>query len=206
MYILKTLCLAACLSVISPAVYAQDDTENQNQKTRLPKKEAVAERPSVLDERGGVPIPKTLADIKVLSLDYWLKFRKTNQALYKYVNEAAEFHAYLFVCKRHRLNVHMGPITTLAGNYLGTVIPAHYDEPEYKILNPLSGKEKTAFLKDMSSDLYAFELGNRIALQQVKIKESNKSKIIYCKGVKNKYYESYIALLSSARRRLKTES
>ncbi|MBL4837106.1 MAG: hypothetical protein JKY34_05965 [Kordiimonadaceae bacterium] len=163
-------------------------------------------RPSPLDERGGLPVPKTLADLKVLSLDFWLKYRTTNQSYYRYVNEAAEFHSYIYVCKRHELNIQMGPITSLATQYLSAAIPAHYDDPEQAVLAPLSAAEQTAFINDMSSDLYAFELGHRIAAQTRKVKESGKSKPVYCKGVKNKYYKSYVALLASARKRLKENS
>jgi len=156
-------------------------------------------RPNPLDDRGGIPVPKNLTDLKNVSLTYWLKFRKTNQRLYNYINEATEFHAYLNVCKRHDLNVTMDMIMRQANLNLQASIPAHYEEPEFALLDPMTKAEQQVFLDDMSSDLYAFEYGNRIALLDAKVAESGKSKKVYCEGIKDEYFKKYVALLATAR-------
>lgn len=159
-------------------------------------------RPSPLDERGGMPIPENLLDLKNLSLAFWLKFRQTNQTVYNYVNEAALFHSYLYVCKRHDLNVQMDLVTKLANKYLQAAIPAHYDEPEFEILEAFSKEEQQLFLDDMSSDIYSFEYGMRVAEQLQKAKESGKTVKQYCEGIQKDYFQAYVALLATAKRRL----
>lgn len=161
-----------------------------------------AARPNPLDDRGGLPVPQNLQDLKNLSLDFWLKFRQTNQRLYDYVNEAAEFHAYQFVCKRHDLNVQMGPVTKLAQKYLQATIPAHYDEPEFALLEKLTKTAQQDFLDDMSSDVYAFEFGMRVAQLRAKTRDSGKTKKVYCADIRKNYQDSYIALLATAKRNL----
>jgi len=170
----------------------QEDTGERNEETIIQ-----------LDDRGGLLIPKDLPDLKNLSLSLWIKFRGTNQPVYHYVNEAAQFHAYNEVCKRHDLNVSLGPITRLSNHYIQTAIPAHYDEPEFALLDPMTKEDQQKFLEDMSSDLYAFEYGFRVAEQKQKIKNSGKTNKAFCEEVKTNYKNSYIALMATAQRRLK---
>lgn len=160
-------------------------------------------RPSPLDDRGGIPVPQNLTDLKNVSLTFWLKFRKTNQILYTYVNEAAEFHAYLNVCKRHELNIRMDLIMQLANINLQASIPAHYDEPEFGLLDPMSKTDQQAFLDDMSSDLYAFEYGRQVALLERAVTDSGKTSKSFCEGpIREEYAKKYIALLATAKKRL----
>ncbi len=173
------------LLVTSNVLSAQDNTQ-----------------PNPLDDRGGLPIPETLEDLSNLALDFWLKFRQTNHAAYNYVNEAADFRAYQYVCKRHQLNIDLEPITLLSKQYLKQVIPVHFTEPEIALLKPLSDIQKAQYLNDMAGDVAAFEYGNRIALQSTKIRESGESKKTYCENIEIKYKQKYVALRATARRRL----
>ncbi|MBL4789895.1 MAG: hypothetical protein JKY60_12920 [Kordiimonadaceae bacterium] len=159
-------------------------------------------KPSPLDDRGGLPIPQSLQDMKNLSLAFWIKFRGTNQRYYLFVNEAAEFHAYSDLCKRHQLKVSMDKITTLAHRYIEITIPAHYDDPEFVILNALSKDELRAFTSDMSSDVYAFEYGFKLASLLQTIGTSRKSKKEFCQTNADRYKGSYFGLFASARRAL----
>lgn len=160
-------------------------------------------RPNPLDDRGGLPIPKAVEDLQNLSLDFWLKFRKTNQNFYNYINSAADFRAYQHVCKRHELNVNIEPLTLLSRQYVRTVIPAHFTEPEFEILNTLSETEKTKFFDEMSGNILSFEYGRRIVEIDTKIRDSGKSKVAFCKDIEPTYKGQYIALLATAQRRLK---
>ncbi|MFC3052921.1 hypothetical protein [Kordiimonas pumila] len=182
------LCLL-CLFTIWGPVHAQSDATERK-------------RPSPLDARGGIPIPKNLNDLKNISLTYWLKFRKTNQQLYNYINEAAEFHAYLNVCKRHELHISMDLIVRQANINLQAAIPAHYDEPEFGLLDPLSKEDQQAYLDDMSSDLYAFEYGYRVALLDEKVAKADETSKVFCETIQEEYYKKYVALLATARRNL----
>ncbi|PCI64640.1 MAG: hypothetical protein COB37_00815 [Kordiimonadales bacterium] len=155
-----------------------------------------------LDGRGGLPIPQNLQDMKNLSLSLWIKFRATNQRYYRFVNEAAEFHAYSDLCKRHDLNISMDKITTVAHRFIEATIPAHYDDAEFVILDSLSKDELRAFTSDMSSDVYAFEYGYRLATLTQTIKKSRKSKKEFCKVNADRYKGSYFGLFASARRAL----
>jgi hypothetical protein len=155
-----------------------------------------------LDERGGLPVPETLLDLRNLSLTLWIKFRATNQQLYRYINETAQFHAYGQVCKRHELNLKMGPITKLSHHYIQATIPAHYEEPEFALLEPLGKTQQQAFLDDISGDIYGYEYGYRTFELQALIKQSDVSKKVYCEQVEKDYKLSYMALLATARNRL----
>ncbi|UTW58274.1 hypothetical protein KFE96_15820 [Kordiimonas sp. SCSIO 12603] len=159
--------------------------------------------PSPFDDRGGLPVPETVEDLKNLTLDFWLKFRRTNQAAYNYINEAADFRAYQYVCKRHQLNIDIEPLTLLSKQYVKQVIPAHFTEPEIDIVNSLKDDAQTAFFEDMAGDVMSFEYGNRIAQQDTKIRDSGESKMTFCQDVETTYKEKYVALLATAQRRLK---
>lgn len=161
------------------------------------------EAPSPLDDRGGLPVPETVEDLRNLALDFWLKFRRTNQAAYSYINEAADFRAYQYVCKRHQLNIDIEPLTLLSKKYVKEVIPAHFTEPELDIVNTLKGDAQNAFFNDMAGDVMSFEYGNRIAEQNTKIRDSGESKMTFCRDVETTYKEKYVALLATAQRRLK---
>jgi len=156
-------------------------------------------KPSPLDDRGGMPVPKDLQDLKNLSLTFWLKFRQTDHRLYSYINKAAKFHAYTNVCKRNQLNISMGPIVELANKYLQASIPAHYEELDFAVLEPLSKEKQQIFLDDMSSDLYAFEYGYRVAIQNQNIKESGKSKKVYCQDIEHESKLDYVSLRAIAK-------
>lgn len=161
---------------------------------------------SPLDDRGGMPIPKSLQDLKNLSLSFWIKFRATNQHYYVFVNEAAEFHAYSNLCKRHELSVSMDKITTVAHQFIEATVPSHYDEPELALLEPLSKDDLRAFTADMSSDVYAFEYGYRLAKLMQTIEKSRKTPKAFCRANATRYKDSYIALFMSARRTLNAQS
>jgi len=155
--------------------------------------------PNPLDDRGGLPVPKDLRDLKNLSLTFWLKFRQTDHNIYSYINEAAKFHAYAHVCKRHELNVSMGPIVELANRYLQASIPAHYEDLDFALLEPLSKEKQQIFLEDMSSDLYAFEFGYRVALQNQDIEKNGSTKKVYCESVEREFKLDYISLRATAK-------
>lgn len=155
-----------------------------------------------LDIRIGMPTPKNLLDMKEHSIDLWIKSRTSRLTLFNYINEAADLRAYLFVCKRHDLNLNMGKLAQLSSKYLQAVIPAQYDEPELQLLEKFTKAEQQAFLEDVADDIYAFEFGMRVALQDMKIKESGKTKKSFCEGIKNDYFQAYIALLATANRQL----
>lgn len=181
---------------IGEALHAAQDSSSTNDTQSL-KKELIP-----LDDRGGLPVPENLHDIKNLSLAFWIKFRGTSQRLYRYINEAAQFHAYSATCKRHELNISLGPITELAHRYIQATIPAHYAEPEFALLDPLSKKQQQEFLEDMASDVYAFEYGFRTAEHNREIEQSGKTRKTFCEEIEAEYKQSYIALRATALKRL----
>lgn len=156
-----------------------------------------------LDERGGLPVAGNLRELKTLSLSLWIKFRGTGMHVYRFVNEAAQFHAYTYVCKRHELNISHDPIVELANYYIQAAIPAHYEELEFSLLESLSKKQQQEFFDDMSGDLYAFEFGYRAAEQTRKITDSGKTKKAFCEDIRDEFKGTYIALRATAYKRLK---
>lgn len=159
-------------------------------------------RPNPLDERSGLPVPETMLDLRNLSVTLWIKFRQTNQHVYRYVNEAAQFNAYGEICKRHTLNLSMAEITELAHFYIQAAIPAHYDEPEFALLEPLSKRDQQNFLDDIAGDIYGFEYGFRSAELHRLIEEGGTTTKVYCEAVEENYKLSYMALLATAKKRL----
>lgn len=159
-------------------------------------------RPNPLDERSGLPIPKTMLDLRNLSVTLWIKFRQTNQHVYRYINEAAQFHAYGEICKRHELNLSMAPITELARYYIQAAVPAHYDEPEFALLEPLSKRKQQDFLDDIAGDIYGFEYGFRSSELHSMIEEGGTTRKVYCEAVEEEYKLSYMALRATAKNRL----
>lgn len=168
----------------------------------LPTSAQVKMQSNNLEVRIGMPKPKDLLDMKEHSIDLWIKSRASQLTLYNYINEAADLRAYLFVCKRHDLNLNMGKLATLANKYIQAVIPAQYDDPELDLLEKYTKAEQQAFLEDVADAIYAFEFGLRFALQDAKIKESGKTKKAYCEDIKHDYFQAYIALLATANRQL----
>tara|TARA_R110002096_G_scaffold299538_3_gene494293 strand:+ start:135 stop:704 length:570 start_codon:yes stop_codon:yes gene_type:complete len=158
-----------------------------------------------LDVRIGMPTPKNLLDMKDHSVDLWIKSRQSNIQVFRYVNEVAELRAYLFVCKRHDLNLKMSRLAQLASRYLQAVVPAQYDEPELQLLETFTKPEQQAFLEDMAEDIYAFEFGMRVAMQDQRISDSGKTKKSFCDTIENEYFRAYVALLATANRELAEE-
>lgn len=179
-----TLCSALVLGTTHNAI-AQQINPNNN-----------------LDTRIGMPTPETLQDMKDHSVDLWIKSRQSNIQVFRFVNEVAELRAYLFVCKRHHLNLNMNPLAELSSKYLQAVLPAQYDEPELQLLENFSKADQQTFLEDMAEDIYAFEFGMRVAQQNVKIKDSGKTKKSFCETVDADYFKAYIALLATAKKEL----
>jgi len=187
----------AALSQSAPVLGAQQDATATEQDASNDRTTTI-----MLSDRGNLPIPTNLKELKVLSLNFWIKFRATNQQVYRFVNETAQFHAYTQVCKRHSLNVSMTPLLALSSHYIQAAIPAHYDEPEYGLLEPLSTKRQQEFLEEMAGELYAFEFGYRVAEQTRTIADSDQTKKAYCLSVEGDFKSSYIALKATAMRRL----
>ncbi|MEX0298688.1 MAG: hypothetical protein AB3N28_06435 [Kordiimonas sp.] len=155
-----------------------------------------------LDTRIGMPTPETLQDMKDHSVDLWIKSRQSNIQVFRFVNEVAELRAYLFVCKRHHLNLEMNPLAELSSKYLQAVLPAQYDEPELQLLENFDKDQQQVFLEDMAQDIYAFEFGMRVAQQNVKIKDSGLTKKAFCDTVDANYFKAYVALRATAKREL----
>jgi len=186
LFLMSTAFMAACLA--GPAS-AQETAQKANVVNPL-------------DDRGGLPVPENLHDLRNLSVTFWVKFRRTSQHLYRYVNETAQFHAYAHFCKRHELNLSIAPLTKLSHHYIQAAIPAHFDEPEFALLEPLSKKEQQDFLDDISGDIYNFEYGYRTAELQKIIDNSGKTKKQFCEGVEKEFKLSYMALRATANNRL----
>jgi hypothetical protein len=189
-------------TLVATTLVAPLAAQDQRTKSSTVKSQQSQQSYSPLDDRGGMPVPKNLLDLKNLSLSFWIKYRGTNQQIYRYINETVQFHAYAEVCKRHDLKIKMAPLTDQANHYIQASIPAHYDEPEFALLEPLSKAEQQAFLNDMSSDIYAFEFGYRIAEQNHEIAASGKTRQSFCAGVRTNYRASYIALRVAAKDRI----
>ncbi len=194
---LRVLILFALYSLSGASyVFAQDATGQSDEAAR----ERERDPRFVQNTRGNIPIPTNPEELRLVSLDLWLKFRRTNQRLYSYINEAAEFRAYSYLCKRHDLNVNLEPINQLVDRHLQQIIIAHYDEPDYAVLEKLSKAEQAELMTDISGDLYAFEYGYRVAQQNSVIETAGSTTNNYCSQAEKTYYQKYIALLATARR------
>ena len=175
------------LSSFSGVSLAQDSVPNRD--------------PRFVDNtRGNIPIPTNPAELQSISLDLWLKFRRTRQNLYHYIREASEFRAYSFLCKRHDLNVNMTPINAVVSRNLQQIIIAHYEEPDYEVLESISKEEQAILMKDIASDLYSFEYGYQLSAQQSLIENADATTNNYCVQAEDTFYGKYIALLATARR------
>ncbi len=150
--------------------------------------------------RGNIPIPTTPEELQSISLDLWLKFRRTKQNLYHYIRDASEFRAYSFMCKRHELNVNMGQINALVLRNLQQIILAHYEEPDYQILESLSKEEQARLMIDIASDIYSFEYGYQLSAQRSLIENAEATTNNFCVQADDTFYGKYISLLATARR------
>ncbi|TNE63890.1 MAG: hypothetical protein EP335_08820 [Alphaproteobacteria bacterium] len=150
---------------------------------------------------------KALQDIEELrsfSLSLWPRFRDTNQQYYTYVRAATDFRAYLDVCKRHDLNVHLESVNRLAVRYLEEIVTAHYEEPEWAKLEGKTDAEKKALITDFANDVLAFEYGLTLVAFREKAKATGLSDKQYCESIVREYQNKYIALLATARRQLES--
>lgn len=150
--------------------------------------------------RGNIPVPTNAEELRLVSLDLWLKFRQTNQQLYHYIKDASDFRAYSHLCKRHELNVNLAPINALVSRNLQQILLAHFEEPDYAVLETMPREEQAALMKDMAADVYGFEYGYRISAQQSLIEAASSTINNYCVQAEERYYGKYIALLATARR------
>ena len=192
---LKMLAVFSLLAA-SP-VLAQGQAQNPAQRPLVDP----AENPLLeADDRNGMWVPKNVADLRIISQEWWQRFRLTNQRLYKYIGEAAEFRAYLQVCKRHDLNVDMAPINELSSNHLQQILLALFKEAEYGILETQSKEQQAELMADVASDAYSFEYGYRIALQTAVIAVSGDTTNTYCGLVEETNFKKYIALRATAKR------
>ncbi len=187
---------AVCLLAASPAL-AQGAAQDPAQKPVL----EAAQNPLIqADDRNGMWVPKNVTDLRIISQEWWQRFRLTNQRLYKYIGEAAEFRAYLQVCKRHDLNVDMAPINDLSSRHLQQILLALFKEAEYGILETLSKEQQAELMADVASDAYSFEYGYRIARQTAVIDVSGGTTNLYCGQVEETNFKKYIALRATAKR------
>lgn len=159
--------------------------------------------PRIVDStRGNIPIPTNPEELRNVSLELWLKFRRTNQSLYRYVKEAAEFRAYSYSCKRHDLNVNFTQINALVSRHLQQILLAHFDEPDYAVLEALSREKQAELMVDMAADVYGFEYGYQMSAQRSLIEDAGATTNNYCAQAEDTYYGKYISLLRTARKEI----
>lgn len=184
------------MATIALPLSAQQSSSGTEQAQSVPDRD-----PRFVDNtRGNIPIPTSPEDLRHVSLELWLKFRRTNQRLYNYIKEAADFRAYAYLCKRHDLNVNLEPINSLVSRHLQQIILAHYEEPDYAVLETLGKEDQGRLMTDIASDLYGFEYGYRLSAQQSAITAASSTTNNYCVQVQDTHYGKYIALLATARR------
>jgi len=188
---LKRLIIFTLLSLFSSSLIIAQDAPQ-------PAQNPLAEE----DDRNGMWVPTNVTDLRLVSQDWWLKFRKTNQQLYNFVGESAEFRAYLFVCKRHDLNVGMVGINALSNRNLQQILLALFKEAEYGILEAHTKVQQAEIMADIASDAYSFEYGYRIARQTAIISVSGKTTNNYCQQVEDLHFKKYIALRATAKRQI----
>lgn len=154
------------------------------------------------DDRNGMWVPKNIAELRLISQEWWQQFRRTNQRQYKYIGEAADFRAYLQVCKRHELNVDMESIHALSIRHMQQILLALFKEAEYAIIETLTKEQQAALMADLASDAYSFEFGYRIAHQRAIINVSGGTTNNYCVQVEKGNFDKYIALRATAKREI----
>lgn len=194
------------------ALIATNFAQAQERQPAQEIREADQPAPSVLpeeenpladgDDRNGMWVPKTVEELRVISQEWWQQFRRTNQRQYKYIGEAAQFRAYLQVCKRNDLNVNMESINTLSNRHMQQILLAIFKEAEYAIIETLDKEQQAALMADLASDAYGFEFGYRIAHQRAIINVSGGTTNNYCAQVEKDNFDKYIALRATAKREI----
>lgn len=187
----------ALLSLVSFSGAASvQDTSGQQQS--VPNRD-----PRFVDStRGNIPVPTKPEELRDVSLELWLKFRRTNQSLYYYIKDAAEFRAYSYSCKRHELNVDFKEINALVSRNLQQILLAHYEEPDYAVLETLNREQQAALMKDLAADVYGFEYGFQMSAQRTLIEQAGATTNNYCVQAEDTYYGKYISLRRTARREI----
>ena len=180
---------------VSSATTAQQATD---QEQSVPNRD-----PRFVDStRGNIPVPTNPEELRDVSLELWLKFRRTNQSLYHYIIDAAEFRAYSYSCKRHELNVDFKEINTLVSRNLQQILLAHFEEPDYTLLETLNREQQASLMKDLAADVYGFEYGFQMSAQRTLIEQVGATTNNYCVQAEDTYYGKYISLRRTARREI----
>lgn len=195
---IKRLMIITIFSVFASTLVMPQDQEQ-------PARPVIEQAPNPFDEgddRNGMWVPKNVADLRLISQDWWQQFRRTNQRQYKYIGEAAEFRAYLQVCKRHDLNVDMDSINALSSRHLQQILLALFKEAEYAILETQTKEQQAELMADVASDAYSFEYGYRIAHQTAIINVTGGTTNNYCEQIEETNFKKYIALRATAKREI----
>lgn len=194
----KRLMIIGIFSLFAPNLVTAQDQK----RTAVP---VIEQAPNPFDEgddRNGMWVPENVGDLRLISQEWWQQFRRTNQRLYKYVGEAAEFRAYLEVCKRHDLNVDMDDINALSSRHLQQILLALFKEAEYAVLESQTKEQQAELMADVASDAYSFEYGYRIAHQTAIINVTGGTTNNYCEQVAEVNFKKYIALRATAKRQV----
>lgn len=154
----------------------------------------------IIDERAGLPIPKNAADLRNNTLETWQRTRKTNQSQFNFSRETAEFRAYLSVCRRHDLKVDMKVLSNLALRNIQQILLAHYEEPEFVVLEAMTQEKQANFVEDVAADIYAFEYGTATATMGSAIETSGNTRQTFCTRVADENFQKYVALRTIAQR------
>lgn len=154
----------------------------------------------VIDERAGLPIPEKPEDLRLITVEIWQRTRQTNQRLYSFAREAAQFRGYYNICRRHELNVDIEPINALAMRNLQQILLAHYEEPELAVLEAMPEEAQGPFVLDLAGDLYAFEYGSASTTILDAIAKSGDTRQTFCKRIAEENYNKYIALRATTKR------
>lgn len=195
---LKQIMIVITISLFAPTLVLAQDAQQ-------PAQPIIELEPNPFDEgddRDGMWVPKNITDLRLISQEWWQKFRRTNQRQYKYVGEAAEFRAYLQVCKRHELNVDMESINALSNRHLQQILLALFKEAEYGIIESHTKEQQAELMADLASDAFSFEFGYRIAQQTAIINVSGGTTNNHCEQVEQVNFQKYIALRATAKREI----
>ncbi len=156
-------------------------------------------------DHGGLPIPKNLEDLRNFSVNLWFKFHTTLEKNYVFINNVAKYRAYLNVCKRYNISLKIDPLTKASKLRAKTLIFAHFQNEDLDIFNSMDDAEQAAFLDEIAGDVISFEYGRRVVLFQNIVKESDSTRLAYCKNNEKNYRDDYVALGIIARRILKAK-
>lgn len=154
----------------------------------------------IIDERAGLPVPEKPEDLRLITVEIWQRTRQTNQRLFSFAREAAQFRGYYNICRRHELNVDIEPINALALRNLQQILLAHYEEPEFAILEAMPEEAQGPFILDLAGDLYAFEYGSASSTLMNAIAQSGNTRQTFCTRIADENYNKYIALRATTRR------